>query len=839
MARRATSISVSNVAPYIGDSVTVNISPGGSGTVYDVDKFVLTYTVYGTTTVRNTIGTFAETVSANWTIPVNLYQFINESATCEVKCEAYRGNTYVETATAQITVNGFNKNPVTAKVVSGSSAAVIPASGIDMGSTVRFAIERYGGMTSVTLRYKFTGKSTAQNTIAAGSTGTSLDWVAQHNNGSASSPSYVSFGTFCPDRTSGSLAITVESNLNSTVVRTDTITIKLNAPTSWIPTISSVSASEMASAVLDSGMGIYLKGESRVRLLASGASGSNGSTIAGYRFVFDGSVYTTSGSANNAVTTDTLKSSGALTYRVTVTDTRGRTSAEKTGTLTAYDYAKPSITTAFKAERCNSDGSAYQSDGTKVRVTFGASYSKLTVSGTNKNSLQVCQVAWSTGGNYTGDSKTFTISTSEGTATANNTLLNGTYSNTTRYTLRLTVQDKMYSVTAVVTIPTQLVTLDFKSNGLGFGIGMMSQNNYTIDSAWTYKGTSVQLSSRVEIGASAYIDAFRVWNESFTDMRANAVLRADNTWQFTEYTTAGADPREIYLLPAPTSTNASGDWYDILTSKNAVTVAQGGTGATTAAGARTNLGLGSMATESTSDYLPISGGSLTGALTLANAGLNTANIAGFTLNQYGNFIHRRNTATDTWNIMANDNSVKIAITPETGATTFSGQITANSGLTVGSGRLWFTNRTDGTDVSFLRVDGATNRLEMYSQADHSVAAYVRAAGSTYYERYILPAPSTSLTAHKYYTIATSKSLQTGRVASANRGAGSSSTAVTITFPTPYTSTPVVMTQMFGTYNHQCNVMISNVTATGFTYGISNSASSAYNFGFMWMAFGNV
>ena len=46
------------------------------------------------------------------------------------------------------------------------------------------------------------------------------------------------------------------------------------------------------------------------------------------------------------------------------------------------------------------------------------------------------------------------------------------------------------------------------------------------------------------------------------------------------------------------STNSTtwGTWYDILTTKDTVTVAQGGTGAATAAGARTNLGLGSFAT---------------------------------------------------------------------------------------------------------------------------------------------------------------------------------------------------------------------------------------------------
>ena len=51
------------------------------------------------------------------------------------------------------------------------------------------------------------------------------------------------------------------------------------------------------------------------------------------------------------------------------------------------------------------------------------------------------------------------------------------------------------------------------------------------------------------------------------------------------------------------STTTWGNWYKILTSKTAVTIEQGGTGATTAAGARTNLGLGSIATETATNYL--------------------------------------------------------------------------------------------------------------------------------------------------------------------------------------------------------------------------------------------
>ena len=120
-------------------------------------------------------------------------------------------------------------------------------------------------------------------------------------------------------------------------------------------------------------------------------------------------------------------------------------------------------------------------------------------------------------------------------------------------------------------------------------------------------------------------------------------MEGANQFYMDEYTTSGV--RECYLLPTPDATSTS--FYDILTSKNAVAVAQGGTGATTAAGARTNLGLGSMATKNSGDYLELAGGTMTGPITLNNGvAMSTSQEAGWTMNQYGNLTHRRANAND-------------------------------------------------------------------------------------------------------------------------------------------------------------------------------------------------
>ena len=75
-----------------------------------------------------------------------------------------------------------------------------------------------------------------------------------------------------------------------------------------------------------------------------------------------------------------------------------------------------------------------------------------------------------------------------------------------------------------------------------------------------------------------------------------------------------------YTITGNLTGNVSGTAANIT---GTIAVDHGGTGSTTAEGARTNLGLGSMATETATNYLKLSGGTLTGALTTANNTWNT------------------------------------------------------------------------------------------------------------------------------------------------------------------------------------------------------------------------
>lgn len=82
-----------------------------------------------------------------------------------------------------------------------------------------------------------------------------------------------------------------------------------------------------------SAWGIYVQTKSKVKLTINGAAGSYGSTIKSYSITGGGY----SGSASGTLTTGFLNNSGTITFKATVTDSRGRVSAGVISiTVTAY-----------------------------------------------------------------------------------------------------------------------------------------------------------------------------------------------------------------------------------------------------------------------------------------------------------------------------------------------------------------------------------------------------------------------------------------------------------------------------------------------------------------------
>ena len=335
------------------------------------------------------------------------------------------------------------------------------ASSVNLGSAVTIYTNRQSTGTTHTLTYSF---GSATGTIAT-NVGASVNWTPP-----------VSLASQIPSATSGMCTITCSSYNGGSLTGTRTCTITLNVPATVVPSISAVTVEDTNATVVE-------RIQAYVRLLSQlsvsiTAAGSYGSTISSYRSSLDGVQYTTA----SFTASKRLSTAGEMTLTVTVTDSRGRT-ATYTTTFTVLDYTYPSIT-LFKAERCNADGSAAQVDGTNVRYSFSGKVAALN----NKNGLS-CVVyyklksatAWTVGEQMTITSYT---------VTATNKKLTQTFAALSSYDIKVRLTDYFYYVEQAVSIGTKGVIMDFLASGNGIAFGKVAEESECADFGWPLKLSS-------------------------------------------------------------------------------------------------------------------------------------------------------------------------------------------------------------------------------------------------------------------------------------------------------------------------------------------------------------
>lgn len=245
------------------------------------------------------------------------------------------------------------------------ASSISGLSGNQLNSGVSVTIDRKSSSFTHKVEYKFVNSG----------------WTTVSSN-AATSCSFtppLSLASQIPSATSGALTVRVTTYNGSTQIGSSvTKSINLSVPSTVVPNISGLTATRIDNGV-PSSWGIYVKGISQVKITASGASGSYGSTISGYSISGPG-LYTNSSSG----TSGQLSSTGTQTYTCTVTDSRGR-KASKSVSITVVDYSYPSI--SMSVERCQSDGTK-DSSGTYLRVVIN--YEIASVSGKNSIASKSC-----------------------------------------------------------------------------------------------------------------------------------------------------------------------------------------------------------------------------------------------------------------------------------------------------------------------------------------------------------------------------------------------------------------------------------------------------------------
>ena len=336
-------------------------------------------------------------------------------------------------------------------------ASSVSAANMTMGSAGTISINRASSAFTHTLTYSF---GNTNGTIATKTTATSVSWTPA-----------LSLASQIPNAISGTCTITCTTYNGNTNIGSKTCTLTLSIPASVKPTISSLTASRIDGEV-PSTWGIYVQTKSKVKLTINGAAGSYGSTIKSYSITGGGY----SGSAST-LTTGFLNNSGTITFKATVTDSRGRVSAEASVSITVTAYSPPYCNSSL-SQRCLSNGTL-DDDGTYIHAMVSFGYSTCSGKNTLKTSVQYKQVSaeqWTDAGVTFASNTAFTYG-------------KGQISTETSYDVRYTLEDAFSTISVQEIVSTAAVVMDFKSGGKGVAIGKVSERDNTFEVAenWDVK----------------------------------------------------------------------------------------------------------------------------------------------------------------------------------------------------------------------------------------------------------------------------------------------------------------------------------------------------------------
>lgn len=226
---------------------------------------------------------------------------------------------------------------------------------------------------------------------------------------------------------------------------------------------------------------LYIRGRSKVKASLTGGEGKYGASIVSYK-VKIGSITETS-----PLTSDYLTTPGDVTIKGTVTDSRGfsRTYTEK---ITVLDYSVPRILpvsgeSEVIAARCDAAGNL-NSNGTYLKIKAKREYTKLIVSGEQKNRCRIRYKYRINGGEYPDDWTTILAPEDSGDEIITGALLGGTLDVNSSYFVQVQSVDALGEKgTTEISISTEKVYMHKAGSINALGIGKYAETANTVDIA--------------------------------------------------------------------------------------------------------------------------------------------------------------------------------------------------------------------------------------------------------------------------------------------------------------------------------------------------------------------
>lgn len=343
---------------------------------------------------------------------------------------------------------------------------------------------------------------------------------------------------------------------------------------------------------------ILVKGKNKVKISVSGAEPGTGSSIKSYTYqVLSGStvIINTGPITSSSATLGPFSQTGKLKFKVIVVDNRKR-SVNNEGyekECECYNYEQPYFE-SFNAYRTDAEGNA-DMNGTYLKCTYEHVYSS--VNNTN--------------------SATVTIHYNNNTSTSTMDPIN-LGNNTTTYKVYLTIDDNYGGTnkTSTITIFGESRILNITSDGTGIAIGKMAESKESFECRWPAK-----FNGNVTVGSSSQYEAptggisvhdirhAEVTPDSLGDQNVNFYFdQIGDRWMSIMHMKGwSGDTNAAWELAGNAHSTSSddtlkyrqgigtwGDWQTVITNKNI------------------NNYTGNLS------YLPLSGGTLKGALSLPN-----------------------------------------------------------------------------------------------------------------------------------------------------------------------------------------------------------------------------
>lgn len=408
------------------------------------------YTINSTASKTGTLTINGTSYSFNFTAALtgNQVKTIGEkTVTVSHGADGTKACTFSATAGINVTLSGTYYGNVTASgkgtfnTILRATTPTVSASSVNMGASITINMPRAASTFVHTLTYKF---GSATGTIGS-SLGTSQAWTVP-----------LSLASQIPNGTSGTCTITCKTYSGNTLVGTKTVTFTAKVPSSVVPTFSSVLVADTNTSYATQFVSL-VQNKSAAKFTIN-AVGAYGSTIKAYKTVIEGKTYT-----GATPTTAVLTTSGNVTAKVTVTDSRGRTATvDKTFYLIPYVAPKINV---FNCFRSNASGVAdYEGQCASISVSY-------TVSTANNKNTASYKLEKRKNGSTTWE----TIESGNAFTLSKNIVTGADFSPDNAFDIRVTLKDYFTTVTRTIEIPTAFTLLDFNASGRGIAFGKVSE----------------------------------------------------------------------------------------------------------------------------------------------------------------------------------------------------------------------------------------------------------------------------------------------------------------------------------------------------------------------------